>query len=683
MEKIYFPKNMKVYWPLIALFVILLIMMPRSPKFNYDYHKGKAWQYETLIAQYDFPILKTEAQLQKEKQEVLSSFIPYYRFDTKTAASKMSALSKIDLGEYNPVKGELAKAMSVIYEKGVLSTLPEALMEASNNDERLIYVQKDKRLSKAPASEFFTLDEAKLYFYAVLLKKFPECNIDSLKAETGFDELIAVDLVYDAQTTDLLHNDSIDKISLTDGVCRVGSVIVNKGDIVTSEIEQLLDSYKAEYDNNIGYNGPVAFLWIGNAFVALALVVIIFFSLYFSNYKVFEQYNKYLYLLMIYALSAIGTFIVVKVNTGLFHLIPFTILALYLTAFFKKRVVYTIYTASLLPMLIFAPNGVELFFMYLVAGTVGIIVFDYFNKGWLQFVTALIVFVALALMWVAFRFIEGVGLAANYNVVLNLFLGAMLTVAAYPLIYLFERMFRLVSTTKLVELSDTSNKLLRELADKAPGTFQHSLQVMNIADAAARAIDADVALVRCGALYHDVGKIANPQCFTENETPGTRYHADLTPQESAHDIIRHVSDGLALADKYGLPPIIKDFINTHHGTTCTAYFYNKYVNAGGAPDSIEDFRYDGQKPLTKEQVVLMFSDSIEAASRSLKDYSSDKTDELVDRIIDGKISDGQLDNADISLAQINTIKEVIKTYIQQMYHSRVAYPKRRIKNDRK
>jgi len=256
-------------------------------------------------------------------------------------------------------------------------------------------------------------------------------------------------------------------------------------------------------------------------------------------------------------------------------------------------------------------------------------------------------------------------------------LGSLLLVAAYPLIYLFEKVFRLVSASKLVELSDTSNKLLRMLADKAPGTFQHSLQVMNIADAAARSIDAYVPLVRAGALYHDIGKIANPQCFTENETPGVRYHAELSPKESAQEIIRHVSDGLAMADKYGLPQEIKDFIVTHHGTTCTAYFYNKYVNEGGNPDEKAEFCYDGMKPTTKEQVILMICDAVEAASRSLKDYSQESVGRLVDNIIDGKSEDGQLSDSVISLRELNALKEVIKSYLMQMYHSRVAYPKRK------
>ena len=218
------------------------------------------------------------------------------------------------------------------------------------------------------------------------------------------------------------------------------------------------------------------------------------------------------------------------------------------------------------------------------------------------------------------------------------------------------------------------------LADKAPGTFQHSLQVMNIADAAARAVNANVLLVRAGALYHDIGKINNPQCFTENETPGVKYHAELSPKESAQEIIKHVSDGLALAEKHGLPQEIKDFIITHHGTTSTGYFYTKYLNDGGDPDDVAEFFYNGRRPVTREQVILMLCDAIEAASRSLKDYSKESISSLVNRIIDGKADSGQLSDSEMSIRDLNVLKEVISSYLQQMYHSRVVYPKR---NNRK
>ena len=379
---------------------------------------------------------------------------------------------------------------------------------------------------------------------------------------------------------------------------------------------------------------------------------------------------------MVFALAVLASSLVVRIDPELFYLMPFMLVVFYQIAFFSRRMVFSVFFISLLPMLIFAPDGMELFVMYLVAGTVGILIFEKFNKGWLQFVTALLVFLVMVLVWIAFRFVEGVTYS-DYHTILDMALGALLSVAGYPLVYLFEKIFKLVSTSKLVDLSDTSNPLLRMLADKAPGTFQHSLQVMNLADAVARSIEANVPLIRAAALYHDVGKINNPQCFTENETPGVNYHSGLTCKESAKEIIRHVSDGLALADKYGIPEILQDFIRTHHGTTPAAYFLNRYLNEGGDADDVADFYYDGMKPATKEQVILMFCDAVEAASRSLKDYSPDNINSLVDRILDGKIADGQLTDSEISLKEIAVIKMTIKSYLQQMYHSRVAYPQRK------
>ena len=280
-------------------------------------------------------------------------------------------------------------------------------------------------------------------------------------------------------------------------------------------------------------------------------------------------------------------------------------------------------------------------------------------------------------VWFALKLVDGLdSLEGNYYVIYHMALASLLSVAAYPLIYLFEKMFRLVSNSKLVELSDTNNTLLRLLAEKAPGTFQHSLQVMNLADAAARAIGANVLLVRAGALYHDIGKIANPQCFTENETSGISYHAGLSPQESSKEIVKHVSDGLALAEKYNLPDVVRRFISTHHGTTTTGYFYTKYLNDGGDPAMIGDFQYDGERPQTKEQVVLMVCDAVEAASRSLKDYSEDSISRLVDHIVETKAAEDQFSDSDISLRDINVLKDAVKTYLKQVYHSRVVYPKR-------
>ena len=673
MEKINFPKSFKVYAPLILIFILLVFLMPRSSRFSYDYEKGTPWKYETLIAQFDFPILKTDEQYQRELENAGARIIPYYRYDAKVTSKVADALSAMDFGALDTVKQTVTDILSDIYSVGVLSssTSQEAV-------EGVIYVQKDRRAVKVPVSEVYSLDVASDMVKERLAVLSAGYDADSLYSAAGLDGLIEPNLIFDQQTTDLVHEESYDHISPTLGVVRSGLVIVSEGEMVTAEIEQMLDSYKAEYDANVGYMGPHLLQWTGDMLIAFFLVLLLFLAMYYCNSSIFEEYNKYLYLLMVFLLSAVGSSLVARIDPGRFYMMPFLLIIFYQLAFFSRRMVFSVYFISLLPMLIFAPNGMELFVIYLVAGTVGILVFEYFNKGWLQFVTAFILFVVMVLVWVAFRFMEGMTFA-DYRTILDMALGAVLSVAGYPLVYLFEKMFRLVSTSKLVELSDTSNPLLRMLADKAPGTFQHSLQVMNLADAVARSVDANVPLIRTAALYHDIGKIANPQCFTENATPGVNFHAGLTAKESAQEIIRHVSDGLALAEKYGLPEIIRDFIVTHHGTTATGYFLNTYLNAGGDPEDTAEFYYDGVKPTTREHVILMFCDAVEAASRSLKDYSPESISDLVDRIVDGKIEENQLGDSEMSLKEIAVVKDAMKTYLQQMYHSRVAYPKRRKK----
>ena len=672
MEKSRFPRGYKVYLPLVLLFALLVFVMPRSPKFNYDYRKGALWMYEDFVSQFDFPLLKSEEQYKAELQKAGSSIVPVYRQDQSVLEAAYSQLSLSDMGEYNDLKPAVNASLGRIYSKGVLPR--NAAVEPAG----FMYVQKDVRASKIPFSEVYTTESAASVLRQSLPSEMPESVADSL-FNAVLAGLVNADLVFDRQLTDLIHEENVALVSPTMGVIKAGQTLVSQGELITEEVERILDSYKAEYEANVGYAGSPVLQWVGNSLVALFLVMVLFFAIYFCNYHIFEKYNKYLYVLLVFALSAVASFVVAQTEPRYFYMVPYTLIALYLLAFFSRRLVFTVYFISLLPMLISAPEGIELFFIYLCGGVVVIYVFDYFNRGWLQFVSALITFAVMALVWMSFRLADGVDTFTTFRPLGHLSLAALLAVAGYPLIYLFEKMFMLVSSSKLVELSDTSRPLLRMLADKAPGTFQHSLQVMNLSDAVARSIDANIPLIRAAALYHDIGKIANPQCFTENETPGVRYHEGLTPKESAQEIIRHVSDGLALADKYGVPGVLKDFIRSHHGTTCTAYFLTQYLNAGGDPAETEEFYYNGVKPVTREQVILMLCDAVEAASRSLKDYSEQSISALVDKIVDGKADDGQLSDSDISLREVNRIKEVMKSYLKQMYHSRVSYPKREAK----
>ena len=542
-----------------------------------------------------------------------------------------------------------------------------------------MYIQKDKRAGKKPVSEVFKESEAKNRLLSDIAAKYPRINADSVLRSAGIYDFIVPNLEYDPKTTELVRSESSNQVSTTQGFVSAGQLIVSEGEIVTAEIAQMLDSYKVEYENSMGYGGPRILFWLGNAFIAFALVLLFFLMIYFLNRRLFMDHRKFWYLIFIFIIASVLALIINKFAPRCLYMVPFTLTALYLEAFFKNKVIFPICCVSFLPLLVFAENGVVLFVMFLLASIVAVFTFRFFNQGWQQFIMSGIVFVSILVTYFGFRMIDMVN-DDPYMAVLYMFIGSMLIVAGYPLIYLFERMFNLVSSSRLRELCDTNNKLLRELEHKAPGTFQHSLQVMNMCDAAARAIDANVLLVRAGALYHDIGKMKNPLCFIENESmspKGVHYHEHLSPKESARAIIKHVSDGLELAAENRLPDVIQDFILTHHGTSNTSYFYNKYLNEGGDPNDVSDFFYKGRKPQTKEQIILMICDTLEAASRTLKDNSAATFSVFVENIVASKMKIGQFDQADISIKDLNTVKETLKAYLSQIYHERVVYPQRK------
>ena len=667
--------------PLAILFAVLVLLMPRTAKFNYDYRKGSPWPYETLVSQFDFPILKTEDQLLAEREAAGSGTVPYYRYSEDVANGTVKAMQSLDLGKFSRIRPALVSEVSEIYSKGIISDAKVKLDRGYGEvSTEVIYIQRNKRATKYPRSEVYKVSDARNQLLARTARTWPDINLDSLFKRAGVYDLIVPNLVFDRTMTELSHAESADYVSPTSGYVNAEQKIISKGEIVTEEIAQILDSYKAEYNKTFGYEGPRVLLWLGNILLAIALVTILYFCIFFTNRQIFEEKNRYYYLLTIFALTAALTFVVERLAPSLMYLMPFTVFVMYMLAFFKKRVVLPVYMVSLLPLLLFSRNGVELYFIFLCAGIVSVNTYKNFNRGWLQFVNALVIFGVELLVFAGFRLIDA-GHSLVWTNVLFLFIGSMLTVAFYPLIYLFERIFGLVSTNKLVELTDTNNPLLQELSSKAPGTFQHSLQVMNMADAAGRSVHANVPLLRAAALYHDLGKMRNPLCFIENignNGSGGRedgYHEGKDPRESAKDIIAHVEDGLEIARANRLPEEVCDFIVTHHGTSYTAYFLNKYLNAGGDPNDVSDFYYHGRKPRTKEEVILMICDSVEAASRTLKEFTPDSFDRFVEAMVAGKDSSGQFEEAEISISELNTVKSVLKTYLQQLYHERIVYPK--------
>ena len=671
------PNRFWIVFPLLALFLVVWLALPRNSKLSYEYRRGQPWKYETLIAPFDFPILKSEEQILEELSKDAAAVVPYYRYDRDLVDRNVRALESIDLGDYNYLLPSVGERLQAIYEGGVVSD--QGVAVSGNSATEVIYVQRGKRAATVPASEVYTVSEARRALRDRIAAEAPLVDVDSVFKRNGIYDLLVPNLAYDKQTTDLVHAESQGSVAPTSGFVSAGQLIVSNGEIVTPEIEQMLDSYRKEYASNMGYNNPTILNWLGNALLALAFVVLLFLAVYFCDREVLRQRNLLLYLVIIFAVFLLAGILLPRIDGGLLYMMPFTLCILLLTPFFKDRLILPVYVFALLPLLLYADSGLVIFFVFLIAGVVNMYTFKIFERGWKQFLNGLIVYAVMMAVYMALRFTDVTGWAM-LRISIYLFAAAMLPVAGYPLTYLFERIFNLISPYRLRELCDTSNPLLHSLEQKAPGTFQHSLQVMNMATAVSDAIGADTLMVRAGALYHDIGKMQNPICFIENESMLTgsgneRHHAGLSPLQSAKEIVRHVDDGLELAQKHHLPQVVTDFIATHHGTSRQAFFYDKYLKAGGDPSLAHEFEYHGFKPKTKEQVILMLCDSIEAGSRTLKDYSPESFERFVDAIVAGKENAGQLSDAEISLRELGVAKATLRSYLSQMYHERVEYPK--------
>ena len=667
-------KNYRIYICFIVLAALMILLYPKEGKFQYEYQKGRPWVYETLIAPIDFPILKTEAEMLKEKEDRASETVAFYSYDPTVAPPRLEQFAhravEIDLS--NQLTREMYDHLREAYDRGIVADL-----NTGEYSDDVISIKRDKRFIETPATEVYDIERIYSILKSDLVYGYPEMDIDSIATLLSIRDFIVPNLLFDENTTQMVHREAVNYISPTKGMIYAGQLIVSEGEIVTSDICQILDSYKAEYKLSYGYTGSPNALLISHLLLVFAILALFFFVLWFVGRTCLEDLRKLVFLMLLLFLSFAAVAVLFRVDQHLLYLFPFAIGALYLSAFFHDDLACALQLVYLLPLLVIPENGVELYFTFAVGALVGLLAYGRFNRGWLQFVNALFIFLALAVVNFSFKLGTGdLSYAFKSTNFLYLGISAILSIVLYPFVYLFEKVFGFVSYSRLWDLTDTNNPLLRNLQQKAPGTFQHALQVANLAEHAAREIGADGMLVRVGALYHDIGKMENPMCFIENQAEGVNYHAGLTPEESARAIIKHVDDGLALARKANLPESVCDFIASHHGRSRTLYFYNVYCNGGGDPANTEPFTYNGILPKTKEQVVVMMADAVEAASRSLKDYSEESISQLVERILASRFEDSQLAQADISLKEIGQVKESFKRYLQQIYHARIAYPKR-------
>ncbi|HRU86787.1 MAG TPA: HDIG domain-containing protein, partial [Tenuifilum sp.] len=487
-------------------------------------------------------------------------------------------------------------------------------------------------------------------------------------------EYIQPNLFYDEVATQKFRNELISNISITKGLVQAGEKIVVKGEVVNSEIYQILESLKKEYDKRLGSKNLFAILFGNMILIASLYIVLFLFLLNFRN-EVLNDIRKLLFILMLITASAAVSALVIKTNSFSIFVIPLAIVPIFVKTFFDSRLALFVHLITIFLVAFLVPNSFEFVFTNFIAGIVAIIgLSKMYNRGQLFKTVGLVYFSYLTLTLSLYLVGDGSLKGVNWFIALWYGINALLLLASYQLVYIIEKFFGFLSDITLIELSDTNLDLLRKLAEVAPGTFQHSLQVANLAESAVQRVGGNPLLVRTGALYHDIGKMANPMFFIENQQGGFNPHENVDNVKSAEIIINHVHEGVKIAAKAGLPSQIVDFIKMHHGTSKVKYFYNKELQAENANIDEGKFSYPGPEPQTKETAIVMMADAVEAASRSLKEYTVQSIDQLVERIIDDQLNSGQYGFADVTLRDISLIKTIFKKKLQNIYHVRLEYP---------
>ncbi|MGB4329109.1 MAG: HDIG domain-containing metalloprotein [Tenuifilum sp.] len=651
--------------------------------------------HEDLYAPFDFPVYKTEQELFAEKSKLLKEFKSFYRYDSTIHPQQLEGfrssfdlafdkfinsqnVSKTSRAKYLKVKPELeqfvADNISQIYLKGIInqdenaisnSMLKQGLAVVINNVaydkwfDEVYTVQKAVKLLNSNANDF---------------TKSLSPGLVGLWEMINLKEYIQPNLFYDEVATQKFRNELISNISITKGLVQAGEKIVVKGEVVNSEIYQILESLKKEYDKRLGSKNLFAILFGNMILIASLYIVLFLFLLNFRN-EVLNDIRKLLFILMLITASAAVSALVIKTNSFSIFVIPLAIVPIFVKTFFDSRLALFVHLITIFLVAFLVPNSFEFVFTNFIAGIVAIIgLSQMYNRGQLFKTVGLVYFSYLTLTLSLYLVGDGSLKGVNWFIALWYGINALLLLASYQLVYIIEKFFGFLSDITLIELSDTNLDLLRKLAEVAPGTFQHSLQVANLAESAVQRVGGNPLLVRTGALYHDIGKMANPMFFIENQQGGFNPHENVDNVKSAEIIINHVHEGVKIAAKAGLPSQIVDFIKMHHGTSKVKYFYNKELQAENANIDEGKFSYPGPEPQTKETAIVMMADAVEAASRSLKEYNVQSIDQLVERIIDDQLNSGQYSFADVTLRDISLIKTIFKKKLQNIYHVRLEYP---------
>lgn len=662
----------------IATVSVIVYFLPNEGKFNYQFDINKPWKYGLLQASFDFPIYKNDIQVQKEQDSILADYQPYFQIDKEAEKNVLSKLRE----DYNKTLRHslpgtdyvryIERTLKALYEDGIIAGNDLKRME----EDSIIAIRLvDKNVATSRfIDQLYTVKEA----YEYLLNADTTHYKKKILQQCNLNDYITPNLVYDEEKSEAAQKDLLSNISWANGFVLNGQKIIDRGEIVDEQTYNILESLRKEWEKRSDSVQEKRLTLAGQI-----LYVGIFLFCFMAYLELFraDYYERKGTLTLLFALIVffpVLSSIMVEQNLSSIYVVPFAMIPIIVRVFLDSRTAFMAHVTIILLCSITLRFPHEFILLQVVAGMVAIYSLRELSQRSQLLRTALVVFISYALLYFAFELIHEDDLTKlNTRMYIYFMINGILLLFAYPLLFLLEKIFGFTSDVTLVELSNINNSLLREMSEVAPGTFQHSLQMANLAAAAANKIGGKSQLVRTGALYHDIGKMVNPAFFTENQS-GVNPHKSLSYEQSAQVVISHITDGLKLAEKHNLPKVIKDFISTHHGRGLTKYFYISYKNEH--PDEEVDqekFRYPGPNPFTKEQAVLMMADSVEAASRSLPEYTEESISTLVDKIIDTQVSEGYFKECPITFKDIATVKALFKEKLKTMYHTRISYPELR------
>lgn len=660
----------------ISCIALIIYFMPRDTKFNYYFSLNTPWGYGQLMSDFDFPIYKSQEMIKTEHDSLRKSFQPYFDMDSQITVQALEQFkddynskfhSLITQQQYNTYRRRLQNA----YNKGIVSLAnAEKMKKDSLHNIKII---SDNVAFSTDINKLNTIKSVyeQLIYNDTLSKEV----LSALKLE----EYIHPNVLYDSVKTKLAYSDLEASISLSDGMVQKGQKIITRGEIVDEKLYRALESYRYEWDKRSNENRHTGLTLLGQILiVTMAFMgMVSFINIYRPAYL--RQQNKFILIFLLITIFSITVGTMVSTHTGNVYMVPFAMAPVLLCLFVDSRTAFMahIIQTFICSTMLSAPH---IFILIQIAGgCAAIFSLRELTARSQLFRTVFIILISHALTCFAYELItENDFSKLNLSMYIYFLISGGLLLLAYPLMFAIEKLFGFTSSVTLIELSNINNELLSKLSQEAPGTFQHSMQVGNLAAEAARRIGANSIEVRTGALYHDIGKMKNPIYFTENQSGGISPHSTLSPEKSASIILKHVTDGVSIADSHHLPQSIKDFITTHHGTSKTGYFYITYKNAH--PDEEVDeamFTYGGPKPTTREQAILMMADSVEAASHSLKEYTERNINEQVEKIINSQLESGMFTQAPLTFKDIDTIKATFKERLKAIYHTRISYPKER------